>query len=380
MAQSLSEGVSSFLVMDVLEKAQELEQQGRNVIHLEIGQPDFATPAFISEAAAKAAREGNTGYTHSLGLLPLREAVAAYYEREYGVAVSPERIVVTSGSSPAILMLFMALLRQGDSVLLPDPTYACYSSCIGVAGGKCVFLPTREEDGFQLKMSEVAAKRDASVRAVMINSPSNPAGTIIPDEDLKELCSLGLPIVSDEIYHGLVYEGRASSALQFSPDACVIDGFSKRYAMTGWRLGWMVLPEYLMGPVQRMQQNFFICAGNAAQWAGIAALEHGKPETERMAAEYNKRRIALLNGLRALGFGVSSAPVGACYILANARHLGGDSLALAFDILEKAGVGCAPGIDFGPGAEGYLRFTYANSLENIEEALHRLKLYLERRS
>ena len=378
MPRSLSEGVSSFLAMDVLEKAQELERQGRHVIHLEIGQPDFPTPTFICEAAAKAARDGHTGYTHSLGLLPLREAIAAYYEREYGIAVSPERIVVTNGSSPALLLLFMALLRPGDSVLLPDPTYACYSNCIGVAGGTCAFLPTREQDGFQLKVNDIAA-RQAAAAAILINSPSNPAGTIIPADDLKALCSLGVPVISDEIYHGLVYEGRAYSALQFNADACVVDGFSKRYAMTGWRLGWMVLPERLVAPVQRMQQNFFICAGSAAQWAGIAALEHGRPEVERMAAEYNRRRVVLLEGLRALGFGVSSAPVGAFYILANARHLGEDSLALSFDILEKAGVGCAPGVDFGSGGEGYLRFAYANSLEHIEEALHRLKLYLEQR-
>ena len=371
--------VSSFLVMEVLERAEALERAGKRVIHLEIGQPDFVTPECVSEAAIKAMRDGKTGYTHSLGIWPLREALAAYYEREYGVAVSPERIIVTSGLSPALVMLFSALLRDGDAVVMPDPTYACYQKVVNYCGGVVRSVPTREENGFQLDPAAVRGLCDDSVTALLVNSPSNPAGTVISPESLRELCALPPIMISDEIYHGLVYEGRAATALEFDPDACVLDGFSKRYAMTGWRLAWMVLPDTVMEAVQRLQQNFHICANSMAQWAGIAALEEGKPHTERMAAEYDRRRVVLLEGLKKLGFGISSSPVGAFYILAGARHLGADSLALAFDILEKAGVGCAPGIDFGPGAEGYLRFSYANSVENIEEALHRLGSYLETR-
>ncbi len=190
---------------------------------------------------------------------------------------------------------------------------------------------------------------------------------------------MGSMVVSDEIYHGLVYEGRAASVLEFSDDACALDGFSKRYAMPGWRLGWMVIPEDLVPTVRKLQQNFLICANSMTQWAGIAALEQAGPDVERMRLEYDRRRKVLLAGLRSLGLTVKSDPVGAFYVLANARHISNDSLSLAFDILEKAGVGVAPGIDFGPGAEGYLRFSYANSVENIEEGLDRLKMYLENR-
>ena len=379
MARTICDSITSFLVMDVLEKAQEMEKAGRHVIHLEIGQPDFDTPACITEAAIKALRDGKTAYTHSLGILPLREALAAYYQREYGVAVSPERIVVTNGTSPAMLLLFSALFDPGDTVIMPDPTYACYGSFVNYTGADVCSVPTLEENGFQLRTEDVASRITPNTRAILVNSPSNPAGTLIAPEALKALCGMGPTLISDEIYHGLVYEGRAASALEFSDEACVLDGFSKRYAMTGWRLGWMVIPQCLVPVVQRLQQNFFICANSITQWAGIAALNEAAPDVKRMAAEYDRRRHVLLAGLRKLGFTISSEPVGAFYVLVNARHLSNDSLALAYDILEKAGVGVAPGIDFGPGAEGYIRFSYANSVENIEEAMSRLKKYLENR-
>ncbi len=379
MARTVCDGITSFLVMDVLEKAQEMEKAGKRIIHLEIGQPDFNTPACITEAAVKALRDGKTAYTHSLGILPLREAIAAYYKREYGVAVSPDRIVVTNGTSPAMLLLFSALFDPGDTAIMPDPTYACYASFVKYAGAEVCAVPTVEENGFQLRVADVSGRVDATTRAILVNCPSNPAGTLIPPDDLAALSRLGPTLVSDEIYHGLVYEGRAATALEFSDDACVLDGFSKRYAMTGWRLGWMVIPQCLIPTVQRLQQNFFICANSVTQWAGIAALNEAGPDVKRMAAEYNRRRHVLLDGLRKLGFAITSTPVGAFYVLVNARHLSNDSLALAYDILEKAGVGVAPGIDFGPGAEGYIRFSYANSVENIEEAMSRLKKYLENR-
>ena len=380
MAQSGYDDITSFLVMEVLERAEKLESIGRHIIHLEIGQPDFSTPACVTEAAVKALRDGKTGYTHSLGILPLREAIAAYYKREYKVTVSPERVVVTNGTSPAMLLLFSAMFgRSGGEMVMPDPTYACYASFVNYVGGTVVSVPTLEKNGFQLKIDEVRNALGRDCKGILVNSPSNPAGTIISPDDLRALCTMGVPVVSDEIYHGLVYEGRAASALEFADDACVLDGFSKRYAMTGWRLGWMVLPEQHIPVIQKLQQNFFICANSITQWAGIAALEEAAPDVERMRCEYGRRRQVLLEGLRALGFPIHSSPVGAFYMLANARHLSNDSLSLAFDILEKAGIGVAPGIDFGPGSEGYLRFSYANSVENIEEGLHRLKKYLENR-
>ncbi len=379
MARAVCETITPFIVMQVLERAAELEAQGHRVVHLEIGQPDFETPECVNEAARAAIKDRKTGYTHSLGILPLREAIAEYYREQYGVHVDPGRIMVTNGSSAAMLMLFSALCEVGESVVMSDPGYACYGSFICFAGAVPLPVRTTEEAGFQLNPEQVEAVLEKDTRAILVNSPSNPGGTLLGREAYEKLAGLGPTLVSDEIYHGLVYEGKAVSALEVDDSACVLDGFSKRWAMTGWRLGWMVVPKAMMPTLQIMQQNFFICAGSVSQWAGIAALQCAGPDVERMRREYNRRRLVLLAGLRRLGFSIKSEPAGAFYILANASHISKDSLSLAFDILEKAHVGVAPGIDFGPGAEGYLRFSYANSVENIEEALDRLAKYLERR-
>ncbi len=385
MPRSICNSLNPFLAMDVLERALALEAQGRRIIHMEVGQPDFPTPECVLEAASKAMRDGHTGYTHSMGMLPLREGIAAYYEREYGLPVSPERIVVTNGSSPGLMAVFSALCDPGDRVIMADPAYACYENVVRFAGGTALRIPAAEEQGFQLSPEAVREEADKGARAVVINSPSNPAGTLIDRKAMQGLAEAaqkaGALLVSDEIYHGLVYEGEAVCALEVSDEAVVLDGFSKRYAMTGWRLGWMVLPERLLPAISVMQQNFFISSNSVSQWAGLAALRCAGDDVARMAAEYDRRRLYIMDRLRALGFGVRSHPVGAFYVLADASPLFGgkkpDSLALAFDILEKAGVGVTPGIDFGKGAEGYIRFSYASSMENIEEAMHRLERYRE---
>ncbi len=377
MPRFCCEQMKPFLAMDVLAEAHRLEQAGQPIIHLEVGQPDFDTPDCVKEAAVAALRDGKTGYTPSNGILPLREAIAEYYAKQYKATVSPEQIIITQGTSPGLMMLLAALCDTGDTVVTPGPTYACYDSAIQFAGATSLRVPTTEEDGFQLDPARVRRELRPDTKVILTNSPSNPGGTLISREDFRALAKIGPMILSDEIYHGLVYEGEAVSALEVTENCCVADGFSKRYAMTGWRLGWVVAPKAMIPVLNRLQQNFFICAGSVAQWAGIAALKQAAPDVERMRAEYNRRRLVLIDGLKRLGFGVNSSPAGAFYVLANARHLGGNSLELAFDILRKAHVGLAPGIDFGPEAEGYLRFTYANSVENIEEALHRLEKYLE---
>jgi aspartate/methionine/tyrosine aminotransferase len=325
--------------MDVLEKAQELERAGRDVIHLEIGQPDFETPECVNEAAIQAVRDRKTSYTHSLGILPLRQGIAEHYKREYGVTVSPERILVTNGSSSALLLLFSFLCEPGDAVIMGDPAYACYESFTRFAGATAIRVAAAEEAGFQLDPEAVRKAVTPRTRAILINSPSNPAGTILSRASMEQLAGLGPLLVSDEIYHGLVYEGKAVSALEVTDNCCVLDGFSKRYAMTGWRLGWLVAPREFIPTLQIMQQNFFICANSVSQWAGLAALTFAGEDVRRMAAEYDRRRLGMVKGLRALGFGVKSNPVGAFYVLADARHLTPagqkpDSLALAFDILE----------------------------------------------
>ena len=384
MPNPLCDNISSFIVMDILERACALERQGKHVIHLQIGEPDFDTPEPVKEAAIKAIRDGKTHYTHSLGIAPLREAICAWYQRQHGLAVHPDRVIVTSGTSPAMLLTFAALVHPGDTVLLADPHYACYPNFITFAGGRVARAATREEDGFQFTPETIAPGLAQHPRAVVVNSPSNPTGTVMPRAHLEAICSMGTTVVSDEIYHGLVYEGRADCALEFTDNCFVLNGFSKLWAMTGWRLGWVIAPQKYLAPMQRLQQNFFISAGSVAQWAAMAALTECDTHVAAMVAEYAKRRAFMIAGLKRLGFGVAVEPTGAFYVLASARTLGlgalgNDSLALARDILEKALVGVTPGIDFGPGAEGYLRFSYANSLENIEEGLSRLERYLASR-
>ncbi len=380
MIAKRAQDISPFLAMEVLERAGELEAKGDHIIHLEVGEPDFPTPTCIQEAAARAVREGKTGYTHSLGILPLREAIAEHYYAKYGVEVSPERILVTAGTSPAMWMVFSALLEAGDQVLLSDPHYACYPNFIRFCGGEAVTVGVLEEEGFQFRPEAVAARLTRRTKAILINSPANPTGTLLSPERMAALAGLGPLIVSDEIYHGLVYAGREHSILEFTDRAVVFNGFSKAYAMTGWRLGYAVVPPDLVRPLQKMHQNFFISANAFVQAAGVAALREAQPEVARMRAIYDERRRFIIPGLRRLGFGIATEPTGAFYVLANARRFTTDSYAFAFEILEQAKVGVTPGVDFGRNGEGYLRFSYANSLDNLAEALRRLEAFLARRS
>ena len=369
----------SFIVMDVMERANALEREGRHIIHLEIGEPDFDTPQCIKAAGIRAIQEGKTHYTHSLGTLELREAICQQHEEEYGVHVDPDQIIVASGTSPAMLLIFSALLEHGDEIIVSNPYYPCYSNTIGYVGGTCTFVNVDEDDGFQFRPEEVAKRVTSRTKAILINSPSNPTGNILSAERIQRIADLGLYVVSDEIYHGLVYEGAEHSILEYTDRAFVLNGFSKRYAMTGWRLGYVIAPSEFVRPMQKIQQNLFISANSVSQWAGLTALREAKPDVEEMKVTYDKRRHYIIKRLRELGFGITVDPVGAFYVLARAKHLSNNSYELAFEILEKAGVGVTPGIDFGSNAEGYLRFSYANSLDNIAEALDRLAEFLKNR-
>ena len=368
-----------FLAMEIMEKAQELEAIGRHVIHLEIGEPDLATPTCIREACIRALRDRRSQYTHSLGLLELREEICREYERNYRVGIKPNRVLITSGTSPAMLLAFSVLCHSDDEVILSDPHYPCYPNFIHYVGARVRTVPVHEQDGFQYSLEAVKACLGERTRAIVVNSPANPTGTLVSPAVLEGLTRLGPVVVSDEIYHGLVYQGEAHSALEYADDAIVLNGFSKLYAMTGWRLGYVVAPEGFMRSLQTLQQNFFISANSFVQWAALTALREARQEVETMRNIYNQRRLLLLEGLRKLGFGVETEPTGAFYILANAKRFCTDSRQFAFDILTNAGVGTTPGIDFGQNAEGYIRFTYANSKENIEEALERIRKYLEDR-
>ena len=379
MVSKRTEEMTSFIVMDVLEKACELECRGIDIVHLEVGEPDFDTPACVKEACCRAIRDGFTHYTHSLGLLELREAICRYYHEKYNVTVDPGQVVVTSGSSPAIFMLFAALLEAGDQVILSDPHYACYPNFVNFVQGRVVTVPVFEEDGFQYRPEAIAERLTHRTQAILINSPSNPTGNLLSADRMQAIADMGPYVVSDEIYHGLVYEGKEHSILEFTDRAFVINGFSKLFAMTGMRLGYVIVPKAFVRAIQKVHQNFFISANAAVQKAGITALEQAAQDVARMKEIYDERRRFMIHRLRELGFGIAVEPTGAFYIFVNASHLGRDSFKLAFDILEKACVGVTPGIDFGDHGEGYLRFSYANSLENIAKGLDRLEGYIQKR-
>jgi aspartate/methionine/tyrosine aminotransferase len=362
-----------FLAMEVMERAAAMEREGARVMHLELGEPDFAPPEAVVEACVRAVRSGETRYTDSRGMLELREAIAADCERRFGVRPDPDRVLVTSGTSPAMLLVFSLLVNPGDEVILAAPHYPCYPNFIRYCGGVPVVVPTLAAEGFALDPRAVAEAITSRTRAIVTSSPANPSGAIQSRETLEALAALGPPLISDEIYDGLVYDGaRATSALEISERAFVLDGFSKRYAMTGFRLGYLIAPDWARRPLQIMQQNLFISANHFVQRAGIAALEHGGPHVERMRVAYEARRDRLVDGLRALGFGVPHRPPGAFYVLADASRFDTDSRRLAFALLERAQVGATPGIDFGPEAEGMLRFTFAVGEDTIDTALARL--------
>ncbi len=381
MIASRLKEITSFIVMDVLERAHEMERQGVHIIHLEVGEPDFDTPEPIKRAACRALDSGHTHYTHSMGMVELREAICEHYYATYGVSVDPDRVVVTSGTSPAMFSLFAVLLEPGDEVIISDPHYACYPNFIKFMGGVPARVTVYEEDAFQFRPEAIKARITDRTRAIFINSPSNPTGNLLSPERMKEIAALSPAIISDEIYHGLVYDGEKDhSILEFRDDAFVFNGFSKLYAMTGLRLGYLITPREYIDPLRKIQQNFFISANAMVQMAGIAALKETQGDVARMKEIYNERRQFMVRRLREMGLGITVEPTGAFYVFANAKHISNDSYKLAFDILEKAHVGVTPGIDFGPNGEGYIRFSYANSLTNIEEGMNRLEKYLENRA
>lgn len=371
--------IPSFIVMDVLERAHALEREGRHIIHLEVGEPDFPTPSCICEAAIEAIRKERTHYTHSLGLIELREAICDHYLEKYGVRIDPDQVIVTSGTSPAIFMLFSTLLEHGDEIILSNPHYPCYPNFASFLGAVPAFVNVYEEDGFQFRPEDIQDKIMPRTKAILINSPSNPTGNLLSPERMEKIAGLGPLIISDEIYHGLTYGEKEHSILEFIDKAFVLNGFSKLYAMTGWRIGYIISPPEFVRPMQKIQQNFFISAGSISQWAGVAALTSAGRDVERMRAIYDDRRRYMIKRLREIGFGLTVEPKGAFYVLVNAKHLSLDSYDLAFEILEKAGVGVTPGIDFGQNAEGYLRFSYANSIENIRLGLDRIEDLLRKR-
>jgi aspartate/methionine/tyrosine aminotransferase len=375
--------IEPFLAVEVGERAGALEREGVDVVHLEFGEPDFEAPLVVREALEKAIKDGRTRYTHSLGIVELREAIAEHYARAYGVTVHPDQVMVTAGTSPAMLLLFGHLLDPGDEVVLSNPYYACYPNFIRYADGVPVEIDVEEADRFQYRPEAIREKLTGRTRAILVNSPANPTGSVLGPDRMAAIAALagdaGPFVVSDEIYHGLTEGGRDRSILEFTDRAFVLNGFSKAFAMTGWRLGWIVAPREHTRALQRLYGNFFISTNEFVQWAGVAALREAAEETATFRRILAERRRAMVDGLRSIGLGVAFEPEGAFYVLANARRFACDSVRLAYDVLEHAHVAVTPGAAFGSNAEGYLRFSYASSVERIREGVRRVGAYLARR-
>lgn len=368
-----TQDVEPFLAMEIMERGMEMTRAGASIVQLGVGEPDFDAPPAAVQAAVDSLLSGETHYTDSRGVFDLREAIARDCERRRGVAVDPDQIVVTSGTSPAILLCLNLFVDSGDEVILATPHYPCYPNMIAVCGGKPVLVPTGPEDGFVIDVAKARAAVTPRTRAILLASPANPTGAVQPREVVEGLSELGIPILSDEIYDGLTYDGaQVTSPLAFTEHCYVLDGFSKRYAMTGFRLGYLIAPKIAMRPLQSLMQSFFISTSEFVQHAGIAALAHGAEHVEHMRQEYSLRRRILIDGLRNMGLSIPIDPPGAFYVLVDMRHLGRDSLALCFELLDKAHVALGPGRDFGEAAEGFVRFSFATSREQIEEALRRL--------
>jgi aspartate aminotransferase len=370
---------------DVLVRARALEAQGREIVHLEIGEPDFDTPPHITAAAIEALKGGATHYGPSAGIPELREAVAEDSTRRRGVKATPEMVVVTPGAKPIMFFVILALVDPGDEVLYPNPGFPIYESMIRYIGGVPVPVRLREEKGFDLDVDQLCDKLGPRTRLVILNYPHNPTGGGIPEAGLRAIADAaarhGVPVLSDEIYGRILYDTvHASIAAMPGMEALaiVLDGFSKTYAMTGWRLGYGVMPAPMAQVVAKLQTNSTSCTATFSQKAAVVALRGDQSSVERMVAEFRRRRDAIVEGLRTVPGVQCVRPSGAFYVFPNITGTGYSSRALADRLLEEAGVACLSGTAFGEFGEGHLRFSYANSMENIEEALRRMRGLLAR--
>ena len=365
---------------EVLVRARALEAQGRNVVHLEIGEPDFDTPAHIVRAGIAALEGGATHYGPAAGLPELRQAIAEDSTARRGVRATPEMVVVTPGGKPIMFYLILALVDPGDEVLYPNPGFPIYESMIRYIGGVPVPVRLLERRGFELDVDQLVSKVGPRTKLIVLNYPHNPTGGVIPEAGLRAIADVaarqGIPVLADEIYSEILYEGQHVSIAAMpgmEPHAIVLDGFSKTYAMTGWRLGYGIMPAPLAQVVAKLQTNAVSCTATFTQKAGIAALRGDKAPVRDMVAEFRRRRDAIVDGLRRIPGFTCPRPKGAFYVFPNIAGTGYSSRKLADRLLDEAGVACLSGTAFGEWGEGHLRFSYAASLESLEEALRRIR-------
>ncbi|MCV6588841.1 MAG: pyridoxal phosphate-dependent aminotransferase [Marinobacterium sp.] len=370
--------IQSFKVMDLLKRAKELDAQGFDVVHMEAGEPDFATAAPVAEAAKRAIDEGMTQYTAAAGIMPLRETIARWYQQRYGLEISPQRIIVTSGASGALLMVFSLLAEQGRSFMMTDPGYPCNRQFLRLIEARGQLVPVGPEQNYQLTPELINQHWNEATAGVLLASPSNPTGAVVKRDELAAIAQTVREkqghLVVDELYHGLTYGFDAPSILELDDNAFVLNSFSKYFGMTGWRLGWMVVPEVAVPEVEKLAQNLFISPCTVSQYAALAAFE---PETltilEQRRLAFEQRRDLLVSGLRELGFGIPVTPEGAFYVYADASHLTDNTFDYCWSLLEDDHVACTPGLDFGNNhAEKFIRFSYTTGVERIELALERL--------
>jgi aspartate/methionine/tyrosine aminotransferase len=375
----------TFHAVEIFKQAQALQAAGRDIISLGIGEPDFTAPVQVVEALERAAQAGLSGYSPPAGLGALRELIAAFYREKFGATIDPSRVIVTAGASGALSLACTALINNGDEVLMPDPSYPANSNFILAAGGRPRLVPSTAAKRFQLSAQDVRENWGASTRGVLVASPSNPTGTSIAPDELAALLAevrqrRGFAIV-DEIYLGLSYEHQARSALTLDDDVIIINSFSKYFNMTGWRLGWMIVPQDMVAPIEKMAASLAICAPTLAQHAALACFF---PETlntyEQRREAFRERRDFLLQGFERIGLSVPVKPDGAFYVYADLSGLGLDSQVFAQRLLLEAGVAAVPGLDFGPAHAGHtMRFAYTTGLDRLEEAVARIGAFLQRR-
>jgi len=374
--------IQPFHVMKLLARARELESQGKSIIHMEVGEPDFNTPQPILDAGIAAIKKGDVHYTSAMGLPALREAIVGFYKSQFDVSVSTDRIVITPGASGALLLALSATLDAKQTVLMSDPGYPCNRNFVSLLEGQSQLVNVDEHSNFQLTSELVQQHWQDNTAAVLLASPSNPTGTLLPQDELTKIIHFAKQkealVLVDEIYQGLVYEKPASTALALSDDVFVINSFSKYFSMTGWRVGWLVVPQAFISVVDNLAQNLYLAAPTPAQHAAVAAFEAktlGILEQRRLA--FKERRDYLLAELPKLGFKISVVPQGAFYIYANCESLTDDSFTFTEQCLEQAGVAITPGIDFGHNqAEKYVRFAYTTSLDNLKKAVERLEQFI----
>lgn len=378
--------ISSFYVMELLRRAKQLEAQGVDVIHMEIGEPDFPTPPTIVNTAIKHIQTGEVKYTPAAGLPELRKKIAGFYQQRYGVTIDEHRVFVTPGASGAFLLAIGVSLNPDEELLMADPCYPCNSNVAILLGCKTKIIPVAADTDYQLTAKHIKDHWQHATKGVLIASPSNPTGTLISPEELKQAIdtvnSLGGCFYSDEIYHGLVYDNQATTALAFSDEVFVINSFSKYFGMTGWRIGWLIVPDEFIEATEKLAQNIYIATSTASQYAALAAFdENTLTELENRRAEFSARRDFLYDNLLHLGFEIPVKPAGAFYIYVNCKKFTDDSHQFALDFLEAEGVAITPGLDFGSHeAHHTLRFAYTTSIAKMTIAMQRLERFINRES